>query len=187
MTVRKVVVGIDEVGRGAWAGPLVVGAIQLSKPIDGLADSKKLTYKKRLGLVREIYRKSDKWGLGWVDASEIDQHGLTRAMTLAIERALFGFDEDCEIVIDGTINYLPENPLARCEIAADANVPAVSAASILAKVARDNFMIGQAVRFPNYGFDKNVGYGTKRHIESLKKFGISPIHRTSYKPIQSYI
>lgn len=181
------VIGIDEVGRGAWAGPLVVGAIQLSRPIYGLADSKKLTYKKRVKLAKEIYKKCDNWGLGWVEAGEIDKLGLTQAMTLAIERALFGFDEDVDIVIDGTINYLPDNSLARCEIGADSTIPAVSAASILAKVARDNFMIEQAVRFPNYGFDRNVGYGTRLHIESLKKFGISPIHRTSYKPVQAIL
>jgi ribonuclease HII len=181
----NLIVGIDEVGRGAWAGPLVVGAVALKKEIDGLTDSKKLNTSLRERLAKEIHRSS-LVGLGWVTPIEIDELGLTKATGLACERALENIKVSCdEIVIDGSVNFMPNNKLARCMVKADSQVPAVSAASIVAKVARDNYMREQSKTYINYGFEKNVGYGTKLHIESLKNLGISPIHRLSYKPLRA--
>jgi ribonuclease HII len=181
-----VIVGIDEVGRGCWAGPLVVGAVILNQPIDGLRDSKKLTKKRRENLSKIVLDRAAATGLGWVTAEEIDSLGLTRSTGLATERALaqikINFDE---IIIDGNTNFLPEDPRARTIINADNCVAAVSAASIIAKVARDAYMTQAALLYPDYGFDVHVGYGTTRHIASLRKHGICQLHRRSYKPIRN--
>jgi ribonuclease HII len=178
-------VGIDEVGRGCWAGPLVVGAVILTEPIAGLKDSKLLTKARRLSLSKEISKDALAIGLGWVEASEIDKFGLTRATTLAITRALeqikIAYDE---IIIDGSINYLKSDPRAKAVIKADNIFPEVSAASIIAKVARDDYMAQQALLFPQYGFSDHVGYGTQKHLNSLKQFGIINLHRKSFKPIR---
>ena len=180
-----ITVGIDEVGRGCWAGPLVVGAVVLRHPIQGLKDSKKLSRKRREVLSDLILQNAD-FGLGWVTPSEIDQLGLTAATALACERAVAELNTDYgQIVIDGSINYLPDNPKAACVVGADATVPEVSAASIIAKVARDNYMAEQALLYPEHGFEKHVGYGTKQHMEALKLIGVTPLHRISYKPIQA--
>lgn len=183
----SVVVGVDEVGRGCWAGPMVVGAVILNQPILGLKDSKKLSKKQR-ELLTELIKVEAKYSLGWVSHSEIDAIGLSAATTLACQRAIENLNADYdEIIIDGGINFLPDNPKATCLIKADDTVPAVSAASIIAKVMRDNFMAEQAVQFPKYGFEKHVGYGTKIHIDALKQFGPTRIHRMSYKPLQVYL
>ena len=173
-------------GRGCWAGPLVAGAVVLNKPIKGLDDSKKLSKLQRQRRAADIEVEAAAFGLGWVEPDEIDQLGLTKSVRLAMERALTLID--CmydEIVIDGNFNFFPENPKCRALIKADSLVPAVSAASIIAKVARDNFMCSVAAkRFPGYDFDKHAGYGTALHIEKLKHLGACEIHRKSYKPIQ---
>jgi ribonuclease HII len=179
------IMGIDEVGRGCWAGPLVAGAVVLHAPIAGLADSKKLTKKMRDNLALEIYEKADV-GLGWVTSTEVDALGLTKAVGLAMERAYAQITSPYdEIIIDGNINYFADNPKARAVIRADGSVPSVSAASIVAKVARDTYMTNEAhTKHPEYGFANHVGYGTKAHIAALEGFGITPLHRQSYKPIQ---
>lgn len=183
-----ITVGIDEVGRGCWAGPLVAGAVILDKPINGLKDSKKLSKKQREQLSSEIKAQAKVIGLGWVTPTEIDEIGLTKAVGLAMERALgqIKIDYD-EIIIDGNINFFPENSKARAVIKADDSISAVSAASIVAKVARDDYMAKIADKYPNYGFESHVGYGTAMHIERLKLHGVSNLHRLSYKPIASLI
>lgn len=180
----KLIVGIDEVGRGSWAGPLVVGAVILHEPIPGLADSKTLSKEGRQALAQLIHAKAVATSTGWVTPAEVDAVGLTTATTLAIERAIAGIDIYDEIIIDGSINFLPANSKVRTLVKADALIPAVSAASIIAKVARDDYMAEQDGDFPEYGFGNHVGYGTSRHRQALIDFGITPLHRLSYRPIQ---
>jgi ribonuclease HII len=181
------IVGIDEVGRGCWAGPLVAGAVLLPDPIAGLADSKTLSRLQREKLDAEIKVSADSFGLGWVTAAEIDIMGLTQAVRLAMERALQEIKGVYkEIVVDGSLNFLAHNPMAKAVVKADSLVPAVSAASIIAKVARDRFMAEMGRHFPHYGFEHHVGYGTSLHAQALKNHGICELHRRSFKPIQAY-
>jgi ribonuclease HII len=177
-------VGIDEVGRGCWAGPLVAGAVILGESIIGLKDSKKLTKMQREQLAVKIEATALAIGIGWVPPQELDKVGITTAVKLAMQRALeqitIAFDE---LIIDGNINYFPADSRAKAIIKADDSVPAVSAASIVAKVARDSYMTQQAETFPLYGFEKHVGYGTRLHQEMLRLHGITNLHRRSFKPI----
>jgi ribonuclease HII len=183
-----ITVGIDEVGRGCWAGPVVAGAVILNKPIIGLRDSKKLTKRQRQKLAAEIHVEAVAVGLGWVAPSELDALGLSKAVQLAMQRALkqITLDYD-EIIIDGNVNFLAMNPKSKAVIQADDSVPAVSAASIIAKVARDNFMIKAATQHPVYDFDKHVGYGTAHHLEKLKLHGVCELHRLSFKPVKALL
>lgn len=183
-----ITVGMDEVGRGCWAGPLVAGAVVLRSPIDGLKDSKQLTKNQRETLSHQIYKEALAIGLGWVESWEVDSVGLVRAVGMAMERALaqitMTFDE---LIIDGNYNFFQFDPRAKAIIKADQTEPCVSAASIVAKVARDKYMADISKLFPGYAFEKHVGYGTAEHIAALKKFGISSIHRLSYKPIKAFM
>ncbi len=184
-----VTVGIDEVGRGCWAGPLVAGAVLLDplQSIAGLQDSKVLTKAKRELLASEIHHKALAVGLGWVWPQVIDERGLTYAVTQAMHDAFAAIQSPYErIIVDGHINYLADIAGSEAIIKADASHACVSAASIVAKVARDNWMAKEAHRlFPNYGFDRHVGYGTAAHRAALQTFGVCKIHRTSYKPIKA--
>ena len=180
----QLLVGIDEVGRGSWAGPLVAAAVMLKKPIDGLKDSKLLSARQRQNLSKIIYRNAE-IGLGWVEAKVIDEQGLTKAIGQAMKMALDQINTDFEeLIVDGSYNYFSNYPCARAVINADKFIPAVSAASIVAKVARDDFMREKAEQFPNYGFEKHVGYGTALHLKSLKEFGVCELHRLSFKPVR---
>jgi ribonuclease HII len=174
-------VGIDEVGRGAWAGPLLVCAARLNKPINGLKDSKLLSAKKREEL-REIILGVADIGYGWVSAKEIDDIGLSAALKLAATKALqdVNYKSGEELVIDGTVNFVPDLK-ATCMPKADNIVPACSAASIVAKVTRDKHMADLAKTYPNYGFEKHVGYGAKAHLEAIKKYGYCTEHRRSFR------
>ncbi len=183
------ILGIDEVGRGAWAGPLVVGAVILGGvKIDGLKDSKKLTAKKRCELDKIIRQKALAYNLGWVSSSEIDKIGLARSLDLACQRAVESIDIDYdEIIIDGNVNFLKATKLASKVTnikKADDLVPAVSAASIIAKVARDDYMSQQAEIESRFGFNQNVGYGTKQHQLALFEYGATSLHRSSFRPIK---
>lgn len=181
------IVGVDEVGRGCWAGPVVAGAVVLGEPIKGLKDSKLLTKKQRERLDAEIRVSALAYGLGWVSAEEIDQVGLTEAVRLAMERALACISiEYDQLIIDGNYNFFPDNPKSLAQVGADNNVPAVSAASIIAKVARDRYMAEAARKFPGYGFEKHVGYGTAEHQLALESNGLTELHRRCFKPIQAF-
>ena len=181
------ILGIDEVGRGPWAGPLVVGACVLGDAqIEGLTDSKKLTPKKREALAPIIQEKAAV-GLGWVSAAELDELGMTAALCKACREAVKQIHVPFhEIIIDGTINFLRDTPLVshvQVLTKADLLVPEVSAASIVAKVARDNYMYKLAEKYPGYGFEKHVGYGTAAHRKALEELGVCPEHRKSFRPI----
>jgi ribonuclease HII len=183
-----VTVGMDEVGRGCWAGPMVAGAVILADPIVGLRDSKKLSKKQREKLAAEIQIHATAIGLGWVQPAEIDSIGLSAAVKLAMQRALEQITVDYdELIIDGNFNFFPGNLKAKAIIKADNSVSAVSAASIIAKVARDKYMNDLAGDYLNYQFSKHVGYGTALHLELLKQFGVSDMHRKSYKPVQALL
>lgn len=185
------ILGIDEVGRGPWAGPLVVGAVVLGEAvIEGLTDSKKLTKKKRDALDVLIRQDAAGFGLGWVPASEIDEIGLGAALRLATIRAVEQIKTPYhEIIIDGTINFLSETSKGKYVTTlpkADLLIQSVSAASIVAKVARDNYMALQDDIYPGYGFSSHVGYGTAVHRSSIEKLGVTPLHRLSFAPLAKY-
>ncbi len=186
------IVGIDEVGRGPWAGPVVFGAVVLGDAnINGLTDSKKLSKKCREELDTEIRENAKAFGLGWVQADELDEVGLSEACKLACRRALEQIDVPyTQIILDGTVNFLKDTgkgPYVTTMKKADLLVPSVSAASIIAKVARDKYMHEQAENYPDYGFASHVGYGTATHLAALKQFGVTPIHRRSFAPIASVL
>lgn len=189
------ILGIDEVGRGPLAGPLVVGAVVL--PDDkrewfaSLKDSKKLTAKKREELSKIILEESTT-GLGWVPASELDQIGISKALCLATQRAVKSVQAlhtpFSQIIIDGKVNFLSQTPLEKFTstcIKGDDKIREISAASIIAKVARDNYMISLAEKYPEYGFDQHVGYGTKTHVNAIYKYGLTPEHRKSFEPCKT--
>ena len=192
------ILGIDEVGRGPWAGPLVVGAVILGgAEIDGLDDSKKLTKKRREALDVEIREKAAAWALGWVSAQELDDIGMSEALRLATRRAVEQIQAQCrqqnlafsEIIIDGKVNFLRGTALEKFVAAipkADGLIPSVSAASIVAKVARDQFMVEQAAVYPGYGFASNAGYGVAKHRAAIERLGVTPLHRLSFAPLAKY-
>lgn len=192
------ILGIDEVGRGPIAGPLVVGAailpdIDYAKYpwLTELKDSKKLTPKRRESL-NEIITKEATVGLGWVPTAELDQLGISKALCLATRRAVQSIQKQhipfSQIIIDGKVNFLKNTSLARFTttcIKADDKIREVSAASIVAKVARDRYMINLANKYPNYGFEKHVGYGTTAHVQAIHTYGLTPEHRRSFEPCKT--
>ena len=184
------IVGIYEVGRGCWAGPLVAAAVCFKETvlINGLTDSKKLSPKRRQALTLEIQKQAEAVGIGWVWPREINKLGLTESVRLAMQRAVDQIELNGQsVIIDGSINYLPHIPSSKALIKADGLIPAVSAASVVAKVARDAYMAKIAKKYPEYGFEKHVGYGTKLHITALKQHGVLSLHRLNYKPIQNLL
>jgi ribonuclease HII len=178
--------GVDEVGRGPWAGPMVVGAVALGDAeIDGLADSKKLTPARREKLAREIKDKAAAVATGWVSSVEIDKLGLSAALKLAAQRAVAKIKCDYDkIIIDGTVRLI-DDPRVSTLPKADALVTCVSAASIVAKVARDMYMVKLGQKYPGYGFEKHMGYGTAAHRAAIAKLGLIPEHRRSFAPIKN--
>lgn len=179
-------VGIDEVGRGAWAGPLVAAAVSLEMPLPGLNDSKLLRQPQRQFLAEQIRQHAKFIGIGQASPTEIDRLGLTAATSLAMGRAIKGAKFKL-IVIDGPINYLPNQRGSKPLINADALIPAVMAASIIAKVERDQLMRQLSSRYTGYGFEKHVGYGTAAHKAALTKLGPCRLHRLSFRPVMATI
>lgn len=188
---NNMILGIDEVGRGPWAGPLVVGAVVLGGvTIDGLTDSKKLTKKRREALAPVIKEQAAAWALGWVTANELDAIGMSEALRLATRRAVEQIKVPySEIIIDGTINFLSDTGKGKyvtCLPKADLLVPSVSAASVLAKVARDDYMSEQDEAYPGYNFEAHAGYGVAAHRQAIELLGVTPLHRLSFAPLQKY-
>ncbi len=186
-------IGIDEVGRGAWAGPLLVVAARLKKGHKlpkGLNDSKLLTKKQRQRLFPHLLESCDV-GEGWVSADMIDSLGLSRALKSACLLATFQIAEakDDNILLDGNVNYFQGTGYTKVTVKpkADQTEAIVSAASILAKVLRDRYMEDIAGMYFAYGFESNVGYGTAYHHEALKKHGVTNLHRKSFTPIKALL
>ncbi|WGE31213.1 ribonuclease HII [Actinobacillus genomosp. 2] len=183
------IAGVDEVGRGPLVGAVVTAAVILdpNNPIEGLADSKKLSEKKRLLLAEEIKAKALCWSLGRAEPEEIDQLNILHATMLAMQRAVAGLNIQPDFVlVDG--NRIPTLPMpAQAVIKGDSLVAEISAASILAKVARDQEMDELDVQYPEYGFAKHKGYPTKLHFEKLEQFGATPFHRKSFAPVKKIL
>jgi ribonuclease HII len=186
-------IGIDEVGRGAWAGPLLVVAATSKLNYDlpyGLTDSKLLTKKQKEQFYEQLLITCD-FGEGWVEVEEINEIGLSASLKLGAMRAIADLGDDLEqseICIDGTVNFLKEAyPNAFTKIKADITIPIVSAASVYAKVKRDKYMTKLHFQNPIYGFKDHFGYGTQAHIKALKKYGVSEHHRRTFKPIMKLL
>lgn len=181
--------GVDEVGRGPLAWDVVAAAVILDpdRPIEGLNDSKKLTEKRREFLFDEIQRNAKSWCIARATVAEIDQINILQASLLAMTRAVEGLHIQPEhVLVDG--NKLPKWKYpAEAVIKGDSRVAAISAASILAKVARDREMLELDKQYPGYGFADHKGYPTKVHMDALEKLGVTPIHRQSYAPVKARI
>lgn len=187
------VCGVDEAGRGPLVGSVVAGAVVLdpNRPIDGLKDSKKLTASKRDFLYEQILEKAKAWGVGEASPAEIDQINILQATMLAMRRAI----EDLSVrlgawpdkaLIDG--NRCPELPIsAEAIIKGDAKEPAISAASIVAKVTRDRQMMRLHEQHPEYGFAQHMGYPTEAHFAALKQYGACSEHRRSFSPVRKVL
>ena len=179
------VAGVDEVGRGPLAGPVVAAAVILDpkRPIAGLADSKKLSEAKRNSLDIEIRNKALSWALGRAEIDEIDELNILHASLLAMRRAVEALHIQPEHAqVDG--NRCPELMCSsEAIVKGDQKVACISAASIIAKVARDTEMIEMDTRYPGYGFASHKGYPTKVHMQALNDLGVTPIHRRSFSPV----
>ncbi|WP_029133045.1 ribonuclease HII [Sedimenticola selenatireducens] len=180
------IAGVDEVGRGPLAGPVVAAAVILhpDRPITGLADSKKLSEKRREQLAHEIRDKALCWALGRAEVEEIDRLNILHASLLAMKRAVEALTtRPGHALIDG--NRCPDLPCsAEAVVGGDGSEPAISAASILAKVSRDREMVLLDQQYPGYGLAKHKGYPTKLHVVALQELGVSPIHRRSFGPVK---
>jgi len=182
----EIVAGIDEVGRGPLAGPVIVAAVILNPKfsIAGLADSKKLTEKQRLLKAADIRQNALAWSITRADVEEIDCVNILQATMIAMRRAFIALDKNPTLVlVDG--NKLPDiNCAAEAIVKGDQKIAEISAASIIAKVARDYEMTQMAVRYPGYGFERHKGYPTKVHIAAIEKLGVLRIHRRSFAPVK---
>ena len=181
--------GVDEVGRGPLAGPVVAAAVILdpARPVVGLADSKRLSERRREELATEIRAHAVAWAVGRADVAEIDELNILQASLLAMSRAVAALDPTPErALIDGNRSPVLTCP-ARAIVGGDATVPCISAASIIAKVTRDAEMREVDERYPGYGFAGHKGYPTRAHLEALTKLGVTPIHRRSFGPVQKIL
>ncbi|MFW5823913.1 MAG: ribonuclease HII [Marinobacter sp.] len=178
--------GVDEVGRGPLAGPVVTAAVILhpERPIEGLADSKQLTEKRREALYDEIIAKAAAWSLGRCEVEEIDRLNIYQATLVAMERAVAGLGIPPEyVLVDGNCCprwHWPSEPV----IKGDGRIEAISAASIIAKVTRDREMVDLEAIYPGFGLASHKGYSTPVHLEALTRLGVTPIHRRSFRPVQ---
>ncbi len=184
MNEYKLIAGVDEVGRGCLAGPVVAAVVILGEEIEIplLRDSKKLSKKQRDRVAVAIKQQSKVIGIGWVGANEVDEHGLSWAVKESGLRALRQLSLQPDFVIlDGNQNYLDDTEYrSKAYIGADATESCVAAASIIAKCARDNYMELVARAHPAYGFESHVGYGTAKHKLALTEHGVTPQHRKSF-------
>lgn len=203
---ETVIIGVDEVGRGPLAGPVVAAAAVLKPGIElsGLNDSKKLSRVKREAMFESVKTACECYAIASASVAEIDELNILEADFLAMRRALAALGvpnlaftepempvEACGkilggnflVIVDGNLKIRGLNEALQLPVVkGDAHVASVSAASVLAKVFRDRFMDSLAQQFPQYGFEQNAGYGTKQHLEALKKFGPTPMHRKSFSP-----
>ena len=185
----KTIAGVDEVGRGPLAGPVVAAAVVFSPEVlgfefekKGIRDSKTLSGKKREELYEFITQNAQGWGVGIVSEKVIDEMNILRASLLAMKKAVENF-----LLVDGchTIDDYPASQIAAPH--GDETIISISAASIIAKVTRDRMMLDFHQKFPQYGFDRHKGYGTKLHLEKIREYGPCEIHRRSFRPIRDMI
>ena len=184
----RTLVGIDEVGIGCLAGPVVAAAVILdpANPIYGITDSKKISEQRRKALADQVMANAVDWAIGQASVSEIDQHNILRASHLAMQRAYGDLKSDATLVlVDG--NKLPHFPVeSKAVIKGDETVLAIGAASIIAKVFRDGLMEELAKKYPDYDFEKNKGYPTKSHMQTLRAIGPCAQHRNSFAPVKNW-
>ena len=183
-----IAVGLDEAGRGCLAGPVIAGAVVLPddlSPFEGLTDSKKLSPKRRETLALSIRTHAMAFSIGRAEPFEIDQYNILRASLLAMQRAFRGIEIPLDLaLIDGL--HAPDLPIpTQTLVGGDLTEPAISAASILAKVARDQEMVLADALFPGYGFKVHKGYPTRAHREALARLGVCPLHRKSFGPVRN--
>lgn len=186
---KSLIAGVDEVGRGPLAGPVIAAAVILdeTRTIHGLRDSKELTARQRETLADLIKRDALAWSLGRAEADEIDRLNILQATLLAMQRAIAGLDpKPTAAMVDGN-----QSPRLECRVTTvvggDRLIPAISAASILAKVIRDAEMTALDARYPGYGFAKHKGYPTPAHIRALQELGPCPQHRRSFAPVRKLL
>lgn len=178
----RLVCGVDEAGRGPLAGPVCAAAVVLPKGLilEGVNDSKKLTEKKREALFDVITRQALDWSVAFATVEEIEEINILNAAMLAMKRAVEGLKNPVDFAIVDGNKKPPLNIDCEAVVKGDANSMSVAAASILAKVSRDRILRQYAVDYPQYGFEKHKGYGTKAHVEALKKYGPCEVHRPSF-------
>jgi ribonuclease HII len=179
--------GVDEAGRGPLAGPVFAACVVLrdDDPVIGLADSKKLSAAHREELAAQIRSRAAAWAIASASVEEIDTHNILSASLLAMRRAVEQLAvEPHQVLVDGL--HCPQLRFpVRAVVRGDATVPAISAASILAKTARDAFMLDLHACYPDYGFDRHKGYPTPDHLAALRRCGVSPVHRRSFAPVRA--
>ena len=188
-TQNFLVAGIDEAGRGPLAGPVVAAAVILDplRPIEGLADSKILSERKRDSLCEIIKAVSLSWSVGVASVEEIDEFNILQATLLAMQRAVDGLAiQPGKVLIDG--NILPRLLIpAQAIVKGDSKVKAIGAASILAKVERDRIMVDYHKKYPDFSFHLHKGYGTQKHLAEIEQFGFLPIHRKTFNPVKTML
>ncbi len=178
--------GVDEVGRGPLAGPVVAAAVIFERGVhlDGVQDSKKVPTRQRKELSDLIRRVAVSWAIGAATVVEVDQYNIHQATLLAMRRAVFGLDvAPTYLYVDG-IQYPDVRYPGKAVVRADQSIHVVAAASIVAKVARDGVMVAMGKAYPGYGFEKHKGYPTPFHLDALSRLGPCAIHRTSYRPVR---
>lgn len=183
----KAIAGVDEVGRGALAGPMVAVACILKNDVecDMLCDSKQLSKKQREEIFDLLKESVVSYGVGVVESFEIDSFGVTTATQLAFRRALNVLTPRCDYIVTDAFPVNDASIPCEAIIKADEKIMTVAASSVIAKVTRDAMMEELAKKYPQYGFDKHVGYGTAEHIQAIRKYGALPIHRRLF--LRSYV
>jgi len=189
MSFVEIICGIDEAGRGPLAGPVCAAAVILdpARPIAGLNDSKQLTEKRRDALAPLIRERAAAWAIGWASVEEIDAINIRQANFRAMRRACEGLGLTPTLALVDGKDPPPLACKVTCIIGGDALEPAISAASILAKTARDAAMVELCARYPGYGLSKHKGYGSAAHLEALRRLGPSPAHRRTFAPVRALI
>lgn len=183
------VCGVDEAGRGPLAGPVCAAAVILddANPIAGLADSKKLSARQRDRLALIIRERALAWAIAYAEVDEIDQINILQATLLAMRRAVLALPlQPQQVLVDGL--YCPQTGIpSQAIVKGDSKVAAISAASILAKTARDELMLQLHEQYPHYGFAAHKGYPTAAHLDALREHGVSAVHRRSFKPVREIL
>jgi ribonuclease HII len=189
MSEIALICGVDEAGRGPLAGPVSAAAVILDPayPIQGLADSKMLSERQRDHLAVTIRERALAWAVAYAEVEEIDNLNILQATLLAMRRAVIALGiQPQQVLVDGL--YCPQTGIpSQAIVKGDSKVAVISAASILAKTARDGLMQELHVRYPHYGFDSHKGYPTAAHLVALREYGVSPAHRKSFKPVRELL